>query len=157
MNEKENKMFLDNIKLIGAIIKNYKYNYEDLFQVGCIGLIKAIKRFDESRNVKFSTYAYITIKGEILVFIRSNSKVDTVSIDDMLDTENEIENKLNKIDLINSIKKLSKSEQQVIILYFFKEKTQKEIGESLHFTQQSAGIKLKSALYHLREMYKVGV
>lgn len=41
-------------------------DYEDIFQIGCIGLIKAGKTFDESKNIKFSTYATTCIKQEIL-------------------------------------------------------------------------------------------
>jgi RNA polymerase sporulation-specific sigma factor len=50
----------------------HKYEYEDLFQVGCIGLMSAAKKFDESRDVKFSTYAYTRIDGYICNFVRDD-------------------------------------------------------------------------------------
>lgn len=48
---------------------------DDLFQVGCIGLIKAIDNFDLSHNVRFSTYAVPMIIGEIRRFLRDNSSI----------------------------------------------------------------------------------
>ena len=48
---------------------------DDLFQIGCIGLIKAIDNFDMSLNVKFSTYAVPMIIGEIRRFLRDNSQI----------------------------------------------------------------------------------
>ncbi len=65
-----------NLKLVLAILKrfNNKYdNMDDLFQIGCIGLLKAIDNFDLSFNVKFSTYAVPMILGEIKRYIRDNS------------------------------------------------------------------------------------
>ena len=47
--------------------------YDELFQCGCIGLIKAAKNFDSSRNIKFSTYAVPVILGEIRAFFRDNN------------------------------------------------------------------------------------
>jgi len=53
-------------------IKNHYNEYQDLYQVGCEGLCKASKRFDESLGFKFSTYAIIIIKGEIKRYLRDN-------------------------------------------------------------------------------------
>lgn len=50
-------------------------NVDDLFQVGCIGLIKAIDNFDVSQNVRFSTYGVPMIAGEIRRYLRDNSSV----------------------------------------------------------------------------------
>jgi RNA polymerase sporulation-specific sigma factor len=50
-------------------------NVDDLFQIGCIGLMKAIDNFDDSLNVKFSTYAVPMIMGEIRRFLRDNSSI----------------------------------------------------------------------------------
>lgn len=50
-------------------------NVDDLFQVGCIGLIKAIDNFDTTQNVKFSTYGVPMIAGEIRRYLRDNSSV----------------------------------------------------------------------------------
>ena len=50
---------------------------DDLFQIGCIGLIKAIDNFDLSYGVKFSTYAVLMIEGEIKRFIRNSCLIST--------------------------------------------------------------------------------
>ena len=50
-------------------------NVDDLFQVGCIGLIKAIDNFDLSQNVQFSTYAVPMIIGEIRRYLRDNNSI----------------------------------------------------------------------------------
>ena len=57
-----------NLRLVLSILKKYNNrcdNMDDLFQVGCIGLIKAIDNFDLSHDVKFSTYAVPMILGEV--------------------------------------------------------------------------------------------
>ena len=67
-----------NLKLVLSILKrfnNSKYNLDDLFQVGVIGLIKAIDNFDLSYNLKLSTYACPLILGEIKRYIRDNTSV----------------------------------------------------------------------------------
>ncbi|TDT50800.1 RNA polymerase sporulation sigma factor SigF [Fonticella tunisiensis] len=73
--EAQDILINSNIGLISVIVKkflNRGYEYEDLFQIGSIGLIKAIKNFDTSLNVKFSTYAVPMIMGEIKRFIRDD-------------------------------------------------------------------------------------
>ena len=58
--EKRDKMIEDNIGLVHSIAKRFTgrgVDYEDLFQTGCVGLIKAVDNFDESKGFKFSTYA----------------------------------------------------------------------------------------------------
>ncbi|NLA33539.1 MAG: RNA polymerase sporulation sigma factor SigG [Tenericutes bacterium] len=67
-----------NLKLILSILKKYinrTDNMDDLFQVGCIGLIKAIDNFDLSHEVKFSTYAVPMILGEIRRYLRDNNSL----------------------------------------------------------------------------------
>ena len=65
-----------NLRLVLSIIKrfsNSNENVDDLFQIGCIGLIKAIDNFDINLGVRFSTYAVPMIVGEIRRFLRDNS------------------------------------------------------------------------------------
>ncbi len=67
-----------NLKLVLSIIKKYnngKHDMNDLFQIGCIGLIKAVDNFDTSYNVQFSTYAVPLILGEVKRFIRDSTEV----------------------------------------------------------------------------------
>ncbi len=67
-----------NFKLVLSILKKYQNrtdNMDDLFQIGCIGLIKAIDNFDLSHNVRFSTYAVPLILGEVRRYIRDNNNI----------------------------------------------------------------------------------
>ena len=76
--EAKEELINGNLKLILSILKGYTNRYEnmdDLFQVGCIGLIKAIDNFDLSHDVKFSTYAVPMILGEIRRFLRDSSSI----------------------------------------------------------------------------------
>ena len=67
-----------NLKLVLSILKKYNNrtdNMDDLFQIGCIGLIKAIENFDLKHEVKFSTYAVPMIIGEIKRYLRDNNSI----------------------------------------------------------------------------------
>lgn len=67
-----------NIKLVLSVVKkfnNRKENLDDIFQVGCLGLLKAIDNFDFSHGVRFSTYAVPMIIGEIRRYLRDNSPI----------------------------------------------------------------------------------
>ena len=67
-----------NLRLVLSVIKrfsNSNENPDDLFQVGCIGLMKAIDNFDLSQGVKFSTYAVPMIIGEIRRYLRDNNSI----------------------------------------------------------------------------------
>lgn len=72
------KLVLGNLKLVLSILKKYNNgneNMDDLFQIGCIGLVKAIDNFDLSFGVKFSTYAVFMIEGEIRKYLRDNNTI----------------------------------------------------------------------------------
>lgn len=72
------KFINGNLKLVLSVIKKFNNrgeNADDLFQVGCIGLIKAIDNFDLSQNVLFSTYAVPMIIGEIRRHLRDNNSI----------------------------------------------------------------------------------
>lgn len=67
-----------NLRLVLSVIKRFSgssENPDDLFQIGCIGLIKAIDNFDTTLNVKFSTYAVPMIIGEIRRYLRDNNSI----------------------------------------------------------------------------------
>ena len=94
-----------NLKLVLSLLKKYNNrtdNMDDLFQIGCIGLIKAIDNFDLSHNVRFSTYAVPMILGEVKRYLRDNNSVriarsikdiayKTIRLKDELTTKNGIE------------------------------------------------------------------
>ena len=76
--EAKDKLVEGNLKLVLSILKRFKTNannINDMFQIGCIGLIKAIDNFDLSLNVCFSTYAVFLIKGEILRAFRDETPI----------------------------------------------------------------------------------
>ena len=67
-----------NLRLVLSVIKRFhssNENPDDLFQIGCIGLIKAINNFNTELDVKFSTYAVPMIIGEIRRYMRDNSSI----------------------------------------------------------------------------------
>lgn len=67
-----------NLKLVLSILKKFSKkdeNMDDLFQIGCIGLLKAIDNFDLSYGVKFSTYCVPMIQGEVRRYLRDNSSI----------------------------------------------------------------------------------
>lgn len=67
-----------NLKLVLSILKRFskkEENMDDLFQVGCVGLIKAIDNFDLSYGVKFSTYCVPMVLGEVRRYLRDNSSI----------------------------------------------------------------------------------
>jgi len=113
--EAKEELINGNLKLVLSILKRYNNrtdNMDDLFQVGCIGLIKAIENFDLSHDVRFSTYAVPMILGEVKRYLRDN----------------------NSIRVSRSIKDLaynSMKEKEKITLEKGREATIEEIAESL--------------------------
>jgi RNA polymerase sporulation-specific sigma factor len=72
------KLINGNLRLVLSVIQRFTArgeNLDDLFQVGCIGLIKSIDNFDVAQNVKFSTYAVPMIIGEIRRYLRDNNPI----------------------------------------------------------------------------------
>ena len=197
------RLIEENAPLIKSIIKRYKdkgVEYEDLFQLGSLGFLKAINNFNESFNVKFSTYAVPMIAGEVKRFLRDNGIIKVSRSTKTLNLEitkfiseynsknekspnvEEIAQKFNitpadvvyamesskqplslnsivgedgesnqmlieKIEsynmdqsmdmflIYNVIKTLSKRDKKIILLRFFRDKTQKEIADELGVSQ----------------------
>lgn len=76
--EARDQMVLDNVGLVWSIVRRFQgrgYDMEDLFQIGSIGLLKAIDKFDLSYEVRFSTYAVPMIAGEIKRFLRDDGMI----------------------------------------------------------------------------------
>ena len=76
--EAREKFITGNLKLVLSVIKRFYgrgENLDDLFQIGCVGLIKAMDNFDMTQNVQFSTYAVPMIIGEIRRYLRDNNMV----------------------------------------------------------------------------------
>ena len=76
--EARNKFINGNLRLVLSVIQRFcgrGESADDLFQVGCVGLIKAIDNFDLSQNVQFSTYAVPMIIGEVKRYLRDNNSI----------------------------------------------------------------------------------
>ena len=76
--DKRSHMIEENIGLVHSVAKRFKgrgVDYEDLFQSGCIGLIKAVDHFDETKGFQFSTYAVPVIMGEIKRVFRDGGAI----------------------------------------------------------------------------------
>ncbi len=197
-------LITENSPLIKSVIKKYLnkgIEYDDLYQLGSLGFLKAIENFDETFGVKFSTYAVPMIAGEVKRFIRDNGIIKVsrstkhlnIQINRFIEkyiAENEVspgvdvianefgiteqevvyvldssvrpmslftlvgdetgkeqylidkieddDNKFNKFDnyiLYSVIKDLPIREQKIIILRYFRDKTQKEIANELGVSQ----------------------
>ena len=196
-------MFDNNSALIKSVIRrfcNKGVEYDDLYQIACIGFLKAVKNFDESFGVKFSTYTVPMIIGEIKRYMRDNGAIkvsrtlkilankinhyidefqslnnvapsiqnisetfnitqeevviaiDSVkmplSIYDKYEDEEEGQALIDKIAYVDSEEKtverlhlsniinaLNDREKKIVILRYFRDKTQSEIAESLGVSQ----------------------
>lgn len=107
----QNFLVESNVGLVWSCVKRFRnrgHETEDLFQIGCIGLLKAIQKFDDSFDVKFSTYAVPMIMGEIKRFIRDDGiikvsrslkelSVKAMTVKEMLIRENGIEPTVQEI------------------------------------------------------------
>ena len=77
-NESKEILLKNNVMLVKSLVSRFKnkgVDYDDLFQLGSIGFLKAINNFDESFNVRFSTYAVPMILGEIKRFLRDDGEI----------------------------------------------------------------------------------
>lgn len=76
--EARDRLVEGNLRLVLSVIQRFMgrgENPDDLFQVGCIGLLKAVQNFDETKEVRFSTYGVPMIAGEIRRYLRDNSAI----------------------------------------------------------------------------------
>lgn len=112
-----------NLRLVLSVIQRFSGNGEnpdDLFQVGCIGLIKAIDNFDRSLNVKFSTYAVPMILGECRRYLRDNNSIRVSrSLRDIaykaIFTREKLQKELDREPLISEIsKEIDVSEDDIV-------------------------------------------
>lgn len=122
--EKMSKLIEENNGLIWSIVKRFKdrgYELEDLYQIGSIGFIKSIKRFDSSFDVRLSTYAVPYILGEIKRFIRDDGSIKiSRSIKELSIKIREIQSKYLKeqgkeITICEIAKELKVSKEEIAI------------------------------------------
>ena len=136
--EAKNKLVEYNIGLIRSVLRGFMnrgYEVDDLFQIGSIGLLKAIDKFDTSFNVKFSTYAVPMIVGEIKRFLR----------DDGL------------IKVSRSLKQVAgqaKKAEEILSKRLGREPTIQEISEEIDVETEEIVMALESS-YHPEYLYNV--
>jgi len=203
--EKAKELLIENNSpLVKSIVRRYKnkgVEYDDLYQLGCVGFVKAINNFDTSFNVKFSTYAVPMIAGEIKRFLRDDGSVKVsrsiksqyynmqkyidqirlktgeppttkqlaeqfnieepevmfilessrmpVSIYESLDKESsngqvildklvnydEVSSLVDKMVLTEVLKELEDKDRKLIMLRYFRDKTQSEVAQILNVSQ----------------------
>ena len=208
-----------NSGLVWSIVKRFSgrgHSTEDLYQIGCIGLIKAIQRFDANYNAKLSTYAVPYIIGEIKRFIRDDGPIkvsrsikelamkiieiqrenlnktgkklqinelakrlgiekenivvamDAIRRPESIDEEiydevggetkasristnkDETEKTINKICVQELIEELNEDEKQIILLRYYKGKTQSEVAQRLKISQDQVSRIEKKTLLKMR-------
>lgn len=158
--EAKNKIILHNLRLVTYLLKKFLSNNdgEELFSNGIIGLMKAVDKFDISKNLKFSTFASKCIENEMLTFIKKNKKHRKVYMQDSIcfdnegnfltyedcvdmsvDIEDVLENNMYRDMIKNSISKLNDTDRFIICAQYgfcgIPEMTQKDIGEKLNLSQ----------------------
>lgn len=162
--EKARQMLIThNLRLVVYIAKKFEstgIGIEDLISIGTIGLIKAVKTFCPSKNIKLATYASRCIENEILMFLRkTNQQKNEISIDeplnidwdgnelllsDILGTDddtvnNNIESEAERTVLREAVERLPEREKSIMKMRFGlvdgKEKTQKEVADIIGISQ----------------------
>ncbi|MFB5759564.1 RNA polymerase sporulation sigma factor SigF [Paenibacillus medicaginis] len=110
-NSARDKLVNSNIRLVWSVVQRFMnrgYEPEDLFQIGCIGLLKSVDKFDLSYDVKFSTYAVPMIIGEIQRFLRDDGTLKVSrSLKEMANKvrkkRDELSKQLNRLPTIKEV------------------------------------------------------
>ena len=183
----EEKLVLHNIRLVLYQVTHrfnlVKYDKKDLVSIGIIGLIKAVKSYDVTKKIQFSTYAIKCIDNEILMSLRkikkdknidsldriiecSNNDNDKLKLGDVLTNElDNVEEKLDKeiiFEFIQQIvKELPEREREIIMLHFgfYNDEihTQQEIAEKYSFSKSYISRIISKTIKKLKEqMYLEG-
>lgn len=127
--EAKEKLVKHNLGLIKSVLRGFSnrgYDMDDLFQIGSIGLLKAIEKFDTSYDVKFSTYAVPMIAGEIKRFLRD---------DGLIKVSRSLKQTANKV----------KYAQEKLLKKYGKEATIQEISDELGIDKEEIVMALESS------------
>jgi len=211
-----------NLRLVLSIIQSFRNrgeNPDDLFQVGCIGLIKAVDHFDSALGLQFTTYAYPMVVGEVRRFLRDSGAIrvprsmrdlayralkcretltselntepsveeiakcigedpravaramDAVSepvslyepvysdsgdpvyvLDQIKDSSESDEAWLDRIAIKNAVRSLGERERMILLLRFYRGKTQIEVSQEIGISQAQVSRLEKSALEKVKRM-----
>ncbi|MDQ0149735.1 RNA polymerase sporulation sigma factor SigF [Eubacterium multiforme] len=135
-----NRLIEMNLPLVSSISKkflNRGYDYEDIYQIGSIGLVKAIKNFDDSFNVKFSTYAVPMIIGEIKRFLRDDGMIkvsrNVKSLAKKIHyCKEELTKKLNREPTIDELAEYSNIDKEEIIIAIEASSSMQYLYDTIH-------------------------
>ncbi len=152
--EARQKLICGNLRLVLSIIKKFsgrRENADDLFQVGCLGLVKAVDNFNTELDVKFSTYAVPMIIGEIRRYLRDNNAIrisrsirdlayKALQIREALQSQKEIEPSTDDIAAALDVKKsaLTQAMEAIIEPISIYEPVYSDGGDSLYVIDQLA-------------------
>ena len=184
--EEKNKLAEENFNIIHYVAKSFSntgLGHDELVSIGSVGFVKALNTYSEKKGAKFSTYAIICVKNEILHFLRREKKhVDNTVLSGnvmysdgeggVLTIEDTLSNKMNDeafvedvillnedIEiLMNAIRKLSKRDQFIIINRYGiggrKVMTQEEIGKTLGMSQANVSKLEQNIIKELNSLLK---
>ncbi|QAA31707.1 RNA polymerase sporulation sigma factor SigF [Clostridium manihotivorum] len=138
--EAMNRLIEINMPLVSSISRkflNRGYDYEDIFQIGSIGLVKAINNFDDSFNVKFSTYAVPMIIGEIKRFLRDDGFIkvsrNTKTLARKLHfSREELSKKLDREPTIEELAEYSGVEKEEIVFALESANSMQYLYDTIH-------------------------
>ncbi len=171
-----------NLRLVAHVVKKYyspNVDSEELISIGTIGLIKAVNSFNNSKSIRFATYAAKCIENEVLMFFRSAKKsARDVYLDEPVDTDKdgnsmslmdiiaEDDNMVDRIEVMIRSKQLygfieeclDEREKEIIRhrygLYGLKPLTQREVADKLNISRSYVSRIEKKALEKLKERYE---
>lgn len=180
MTIEQERIILDNQKLIGFVIKKLHlgFRFDELKDIGMIGLIKGVKSFDESKGYKPSTYLYQCIRNEIGNFLRHeqtsscSNGLPTISLDEVISEDNnltlkdiikdkniDIENDLMNKELIckvyEQINNFKERDKEIICHYFgvlgFEHLKQKQLSKKFNISQTQVSRIINKALKKIKK------
>lgn len=147
-NDAKNKLIERNSPLVKSIVRRYKnkgVEYDDLYQLGCVGMTKAINNFDSKFNVKFSTYAVPMIAGEIKRYLRDDGsikvsrsiKAQYYKISKYID---EIQSKENRVPTIKEISNKFEIEENELMFIMESSKMPISIYDKLDKSESNSAL-----------------
>lgn len=160
-----NQFIEENMPLVTHLISKtfpharYTDLFQDYFQEGCVGMLKAIKRFDLDKGIQFSTYASSIIIGEVLRYIRDKQHIirptrtkeaytvetlefnihNDITLNEVLVSNIDIESTVEKSILLDHVKKHIKKRDFEIFILFIKGYGQTEIAKMVGMSQPHIG------------------
>ena len=147
--EARQQMIQGNLRLVLSVVQKFAgrgENLDDLFQVGCIGLIKAIDNFDPNLNGRFSTYGVPMSLGEIRRFLRVNKTVRVSRAMRDLAAPG-----ISDIMFRDTVRPLSPRERKIIALRYLSGQTQMQVAKKIGISQAQVSRLEKSALSRIKE------